>query len=38
MKKQIDQATKRDLIKPREGIGILEHFNQLLSSQTYLKD
>ena len=38
MKKQIDQATKSDLIKPREGIGILEHFNQLLSSQTYLKD
>ena len=38
MKKQIDQATKSDLIKPREGIGILEHFNQILSSQTYLKD
>ena len=38
MKKQIDGATKNDLIKPREGIRILEHYTRVLSSQTYLKD
>ena len=38
MKRQIDQATKEDLIKPREGIKILDIYSQLLSAQTYLKD
>ena len=38
MKRQIDQATKEDLIKPREGIKILDIYSQLLSTQTYLKD
>jgi arginine decarboxylase len=38
MKRQIDQATKEDLIKPRDGIKILDIYSQLLSAQTYLKD
>lgn len=38
MKKQIDQATKEDQIKPREGTRILDEYAQLLKSQTYLLD
>ena len=38
MKKQIDQATKKDQIKPREGTRILDDYVQLLQSQTYLSN
>lgn len=38
MKKQIDIATKKDQIKPREGTRILDEYIQVLKSQTYLSD
>ena len=38
LKKQIDLAIKRGLIKPKEGIRILDEYLQLLKSQTYLND
>ncbi len=36
MKRQIDHATKRDLVKPREGVRLLEHFEELMRARTYL--
>ncbi len=36
IKKLIDRATKKDQIKPREGIRWLEFYEQLLESKTYL--
>lgn len=36
MKKQIDQATREDRIRPREGTRILDQFVQLIKSYTYL--
>ena len=36
LKKQIDQATKADRIKPREGTRILEKYASLLKGSTYL--
>ena len=38
MKKQIDIATKKDQIKPREGTRILDEYMQILKSQTYLSE
>jgi arginine decarboxylase len=38
MKKQIDRATKADLIKPREGTRMLDDYAELLRGQTYLSD
>jgi|TARA_A200000113_G_scaffold49704_1_gene40782 arginine decarboxylase len=38
LKKQIDRATKEDLIKPREGTRILDEYLQILKSQTYLNE
>lgn len=37
MKKQIDEATRLDLVKPREGIRLLKHYNKALGDRTYLK-
>ena len=36
MKKQIDQATKEDRIRPREGTRMLDQFAKLIKSYTYL--
>jgi arginine decarboxylase len=36
MKRQIDHATKRDLVKPREGVRLLESFEALMRNRTYL--
>lgn len=36
MKKQIDTATRKDRIKPREGVRMLSFYNQLLAGKTYL--
>ena len=36
MKKQIDRATKSDLIKPREGTRMLDEYAELLRGHTYL--
>ena len=37
MKKQIDRATKSDLIKPREGTRMLDAYAEILRGPTYLK-
>jgi arginine decarboxylase len=37
MKKQIDRATKNDEVKPREGVRLLDLFEQLIHGKTYLK-
>ncbi|HAV11873.1 MAG TPA: arginine decarboxylase [Opitutae bacterium] len=37
MKKQIDRATKADLIKPREGTRMLDEYAEILRGPTYLK-
>jgi arginine decarboxylase len=37
MKKQIDRATKNDEIKPREGVRLLEFYEELIRGKTYLK-
>jgi len=37
MKKQIDRATKSDLIKPREGTRMLDEYAEILRGPTYLK-
>lgn len=37
MKKQIDRATRKDLVKPREGVALLDFYESLLQSETYLK-
>jgi arginine decarboxylase len=36
MKKQIDQAIRRDLVTPREGIRLLEFYEGLVQDRTYL--
>lgn len=36
MKKQIDKATRDDLVKPREGVSLLELYETLIQQQTYL--
>lgn len=36
MKKQIDRATKNDLVKPREGTRLLDFYQGLMSNKTYL--
>lgn len=36
MKRQIDQATRRDLVKPREGVRLLEHYEKVVRDETYL--
>lgn len=37
LKKQIDKATKADLIRPREGTRMLDEYTEILSGSTYLK-
>ncbi|MBE2214247.1 MAG: biosynthetic arginine decarboxylase, partial [Opitutaceae bacterium] len=37
MKKQIDTAIRKDLVKPREGIGLLELYESLVQERTYLR-
>ncbi len=36
MKQQIDHATKKDLVKPREGVRLLEFYESQMSAKTYL--
>jgi arginine decarboxylase len=36
MKSQIDAATRRDMVKPREGVRLLELYEGLLQAHTYL--
>ncbi len=36
MKKQVDAAVKADRIKPREGVKMLAHYNDMLKSKPYL--
>ncbi len=36
MKAQIDAATKKDMVKPREGVRLLELYEGLMQSKTYL--
>ena len=36
MKKQVDSAVKSDKIKPREGVRLLSHYNDMLKTKTYL--
>ncbi|RRJ96064.1 biosynthetic arginine decarboxylase [Opitutaceae bacterium TAV4] len=36
MKTQIDHATKRDLVKPREGVRMTEYYEEQMRSKTYL--
>jgi len=36
MKKQIDRATKADLVKPREGTRLLDFYERLMGNKTYL--
>lgn len=36
MKKQIDRATKGDLVKPREGTRLLDFYERLMANETYL--
>ena len=36
IKKLIDSATKRDEIKPREGVRWLDFYEEILESKTYL--
>lgn len=37
MKKQIDRATKEDVVKPREGVRFLDLYEALIEGKTYLK-
>ncbi len=37
LKQQIDAATKRDEIKPREGVRWLEFYEEMLETKTYLR-
>ena len=37
MKKQIDRATKADEVRPREGVRMLEMYEEMLRGKTYLK-
>lgn len=36
MKAQIDAATKKDLVKPREGVRLVEFYEEQMRSKTYL--
>jgi arginine decarboxylase len=36
MKAQIDAATKRDMVKPREGVRMLELYETIMQARTYL--
>ena len=36
MIKQIDEATRNDLVKPREGVRLLEFYEELIQDKTYL--
>jgi arginine decarboxylase len=36
MKRQVNRATRKDLVKPREGVRLLEFFEAQLKSKTYL--
>ena len=36
LKKQIDHATKSDIIKPREGTRMLDEYAEILRGHTYL--
>jgi arginine decarboxylase len=36
MKAQIDAATKKDVVKPREGVRLLELYESQMLSKTYL--
>ncbi|HUG11534.1 MAG TPA: biosynthetic arginine decarboxylase [Opitutaceae bacterium] len=36
MKRQIDHATRKDLVKPREGVRLLEHYEAMMRNKTYL--
>ncbi|EIP99569.1 arginine decarboxylase, biosynthetic [Opitutaceae bacterium TAV1] len=36
MKTQIDAATKKDLVKPREGVRMTEYYEEQMRSKTYL--
>ncbi len=36
MKQQIDHATKKDLVKPREGVRLLEFYEEQMRAKTYL--
>lgn len=37
LKKQIDRATRKDQVKPREGMRMLKLYTQLIGEKTYLK-
>lgn len=37
MKKQIDAATRNDIVKPREGIRLLNLYTDMLAQKTYLR-
>lgn len=37
MKKQIDHATKQDLVKPREGVRFMEMYEQGMQKKTYME-
>jgi arginine decarboxylase len=37
MKKQIDSATKQDLVKPREGVRFMEMYEQGMQKKTYME-
>jgi arginine decarboxylase len=36
IKSQIDTATKKDLVKPREGVRLLEFYESQMMAKTYL--
>lgn len=36
MKRVVDKATKKDVVKPREGVALLRYYEDVLSSETYL--
>jgi len=36
VKQQVDHATKRDLIKPREGVRLVEFYESQMLAKTYL--
>jgi arginine decarboxylase len=36
MKAQIDLATKKDIVKPREGVRLLELYESQMLNKTYL--
>ena len=37
MKKQIDKATKGNLVKPREGVRFMEMYEQGMQKKTYME-